>query len=1495
MSIFSVLSYGQFPEGFEGTFPPPGWVKFDNGTGTAQSWNSTPTPALVRTGLQAAYLNKEAVAAGTTALDWLVTPQVLVPANGQLRFYTKLTQAGDQGSVYTIRISTATQNTTTDFTVVKTWNELQIMSLDDLGNDGSTLPIQSTYIQKKVNLSAYAGQNVYIAFVMANNNGDRWCVDDVNLDQQCLVNTALTAAPLGTSAILNWTSSSAGPWEIEYGPAGFVQGTGTIVSAPTKPFTLTPLLPVTAYSYFVRSICSSDNISPWSAVNDFTTTALPPVCGGNFIDNGGPTGPYTNSQDTVVTIYPDNIGDYVTVIFSMFNTETSYDKLYVYDGNSVNPATLISSGNDGGFGTVTLPGAFWGNLTGANLPGPFEATNATGCLTFRFVSDGIVNNPGWTSNVICQPFPSCPKPTNITATGNTSSTIVVNWTNNAPAATAWEIFYVPAGSAAPLPTDVGIVTTNPSPYTITGLSSQTAYDIYVRAICGAADVGPWSTIKATASTNPNYCGGDNFYDLGGATGNYPNNVTAANGTTTICPDSAGDVVTVYFNSFNLVANPGDTLTIYDGDSATSPVVGTYFGANIIPFYTATSASGCLTFVFVSNATLNAEGWDATIVCGLPCPSIISVIDNTVPAIGAEGAIRICPGGSVDFNGNGIFAASGAGATYVWNFDDGTTATGQNVSHTFATEGVYLVNLNIIDANGCRNTNRLNQKIYVSTTPVFAGSAAYDDEICLGQSTTITGIASPVAFVRDCSPPVSGTTFLPDTQVDSAAYQSYVPVDCFPFGSTITSANQITSVCIDMEHSWLGDLEIRLISPNGQVVILKANPGGSSTYLGCPLDDPATTPGTGRTYCFTPTATTLLVNGATSNCGTPSRPSINAGDYKPVDSFNNLIGSPLNGNWTLVITDYLGIDDGYIFSWGINFDNSILPTDYSFTPTIQSSNWAPDPSIVATTGSTITVTPTTVGTNCYTYNVTDNFGCTYSEQVCIEVLPGVSLTTIVPSATVCAGGNGTFTLTGTPDTTVTYNINGGAAQTIALNPITGIGTVSVTGITASTTLNATYITAPAVPTSGNVISTSGGVNPANSVGVLSPAGTVANGTNSTTVNSLNQVVAMTLGNVLPPGTAITVSLARNNNTGSVTISDGVSNLIFAAGPNNILQHITFTTGAFTDVITVTRNNGTAFVDGIAYTYNELGCDAPLTRNATIIVSTPSVATFSPIASICEGITAPTLPATSIEGFTGTWSPLVINTTTAGTFTYNFTPAAGQCATTGTLAVVVTAGTPTTFAPITDLCIGAAAPSLPALSIEGYTGSWSPALIDTATAGTSTYTFTPDAGQCNDGVGTLVVVVNSGTPTTFNAIPDLCIGSSDTTLPTQSIEGIGGTWNPSTINTTAAGTFTYTFTPDASACANPSVLAITVEVCQIPKGISPNNDGLNDSWDLSSYNVEKVEIFNRYGTKVYNKSNYTNEWVGQSNNGNELPDGTYYYVIEFTGFPAKTGWVYINRER
>ncbi|MEW5677551.1 gliding motility-associated C-terminal domain-containing protein, partial [Flavobacterium enshiense] len=91
-------------------------------------------------------------------------------------------------------------------------------------------------------------------------------------------------------------------------------------------------------------------------------------------------------------------------------------------------------------------------------------------------------------------------------------------------------------------------------------------------------------------------------------------------------------------------------------------------------------------------------------------------------------------------------------------------------------------------------------------------------------------------------------------------------------------------------------------------------------------------------------------------------------------------------------------------------------------------------------------------------------------------------------------------------------------------------------------------------------------------------------------------------------------------------------------------------------------------------------------------------------------------------------------------------------------------------------------------------------------------------------------------------------------------------------------------------------ITPEACLIPKGISPNNDGLNDNWNLDGMNARKVSIFNRYGATVYEHgSGYTNQWYGQSKGGDELPDGTYYYVIEAGDGSTKSGWVYINREQ
>lgn len=96
-----------------------------------------------------------------------------------------------------------------------------------------------------------------------------------------------------------------------------------------------------------------------------------------------------------------------------------------------------------------------------------------------------------------------------------------------------------------------------------------------------------------------------------------------------------------------------------------------------------------------------------------------------------------------------------------------------------------------------------------------------------------------------------------------------------------------------------------------------------------------------------------------------------------------------------------------------------------------------------------------------------------------------------------------------------------------------------------------------------------------------------------------------------------------------------------------------------------------------------------------------------------------------------------------------------------------------------------------------------------------------------------------------------------------------------------------------CADITTLTLELGDCDIQRGISPNGDKVNDSFELSHLNVRKLTIYNRYGAEVYSRVNYTNEWEGQTNKGDELPTGTYYYMIERNDAESRTGWIYINR--
>ena len=110
-----------------------------------------------------------------------------------------------------------------------------------------------------------------------------------------------------------------------------------------------------------------------------------------------------------------------------------------------------------------------------------------------------------------------------------------------------------------------------------------------------------------------------------------------------------------------------------------------------------------------------------------------------------------------------------------------------------------------------------------------------------------------------------------------------------------------------------------------------------------------------------------------------------------------------------------------------------------------------------------------------------------------------------------------------------------------------------------------------------------------------------------------------------------------------------------------------------------------------------------------------------------------------------------------------------------------------------------------------------------------------------------------------------------------------------------TYTLTIKSSVTGCETTKSVLINGIYCNIQKGISPDGNGSNEFLDLSLMDVRNLEIFNRYGLKVYSMTNYKNQWKGQTNKGEELPSATYYYVIQFNNGQTKTGWIYLIREK
>ena len=217
----------------------------------------------------------------------------------------------------------------------------------------------------------------------------------------------------------------------------------------------------------------------------------------------------------------------------------------------------------------------------------------------------------------------------------------------------------------------------------------------------------------------------------------------------------------------------------------------------------------------------------------------------------------------------------------------------------------------------------------------------------------------------------------------------------------------------------------------------------------------------------------------------------------------------------------------------------------------------------------------------------------------------------------------------------------------------------------------------------------------------------------------------------------------------------------------------------------------------------------------------------------------------------------------------------------------------------------------------TGATSPSIIVTEIGN---YSVIASFGNC-EVENSITISVRTDLNVSVNDDFKSCVGEEWTLTATTSEEGVTFQWylNGDLIVGETNSTLTFVIGDNFSGNENYSVVInkvdctgtddVNIELynvsnCVITQGISPDaTPGFNDYLDLEFLSdrvggITNLQIFNRYGTIVFNKNNYINEWKGQDKNKRELPTGTYYYVIEFASTDdvygdQTSGWIYLNR--
>ncbi|MDR1726245.1 MAG: gliding motility-associated C-terminal domain-containing protein [Bacteroidales bacterium] len=449
-------------------------------------------------------------------------------------------------------------------------------------------------------------------------------------------------------------------------------------------------------------------------------------------------------------------------------------------------------------------------------------------------------------------------------------------------------------------------------------------------------------------------------------------------------------------------------------------------------------------------------------------TIRDTLENAVfDHISLYSAIDICEGDSIILvakvffpENDMLYHQSDSTCLFLWNYGDCATVDSIYGSHTAGHKWQdargFTVSLYVEDTVfGCMSNSSADIRVRISKNPIRA--IAQLPEICSG-----TELAVSAGYGGDASIQLNkiqqdkaktgyyvNTVVLPDgppcADFLGGQFCFKSPITFNSFGlAKIQSKEDVYSICLDIEHTFIGDLGVTLYCPpdeNGvtRSVILKhmlATGADGGADLGYPpygtsnpcspgCWDSCITPGVGGTYCwsnqapYTNPSNNPLGLWTNYHQGSPSMmplsnpedstnyyqtpdqrnymgptPSNPVGPRSPYvtsditedrNAFAELIGCPMNGQWIIEICDYWGGDDGYIFGWNLSLKNSCF-ADWAYSVDLDTLFWE-GPFMHAVDNSNYKIIPPidTGGVFRYGVHIVDNLGCEWDTAVFVNIL------------------------------------------------------------------------------------------------------------------------------------------------------------------------------------------------------------------------------------------------------------------------------------------------------------------------------------------------------------------------------------------------------------------------------------------------------------------------------------------------------------------------------